>query len=103
MRYTCNKKAFPQFLKDCKNCSEYNPCAKGGKWCFIGAMENEHIVPDASTSAMQNAAAPLLVKHDYRDVKIAKNTVVTIDLEDIKKQMEKELYKDLYIGLSPLA
>nr|DAL80888.1 MAG TPA: transposase DDE domain protein [Caudoviricetes sp.] len=31
MRYTCIKKKYPQFSKDCKECPEYNPCAKGGK------------------------------------------------------------------------
>ena len=27
--------------EDCKNCPEYNPCGKEGKWCFIGALVAE--------------------------------------------------------------
>jgi hypothetical protein len=54
-------------------------------------MENERIVPDANASLMQGAAAPILAKHDYRDVKIAENTTVTIDLEDIKKKLHRDL------------
>lgn len=95
MRFTCNKKAYPQFSKDCKKCSEYSPCAKGGKGCFISAMENERIVPDASAPLMQGAAAPVLVTHDYRDVKIAENTTVTIDLEEVKEKLRLRFTPDL--------
>lgn len=98
MRYTCNKKAHPKFSKDCKECPEYKPCVKGGKWCFIGAMENEHTIPDATTSAMQNSAAPVMVKHDYRNVKIAENTTVTIDLEEIKKKLHQDLMPNFLQG-----
>lgn len=94
MRYTCNKKSFPLFSKDCKNCPEYNPCAQDGKWCFVGAMENEHDigVGNASTQVVQDAAMPALVKHDYRDVKIAEGTTITIDLEELKENMRKQIY-----------
>ena len=32
---------------------------------------------------------PLLQPHDYRQVKIDVNTTITIDLEKLKKQLEK--------------
>jgi hypothetical protein len=96
MRYTCIKKEYPQFSKDCKECSEYNPCVNGGKYCFVGAMENERMIPDAAAPLTQDAAAPIMVKHDYRDVKIAENTTVTIDLEEIKENMRKQIYGDAF-------
>lgn len=98
MRYTCIKKKYPQFSKDCKECPEYNPCAKGGKWCFVGAMENERLISDAAAPTMQNAAAPVMVKHDYRDVKIAENTTVTIDLEELKKKLHRNLMPNFLQG-----
>ena len=41
----------------------------------------------------QSSATPLLVKHDYRDIKIAENTTVTIDLEELKRKTFNEIYK----------
>lgn len=97
MTYTCNKKAYPQFSKDCQNCSEYNPCAKGGKWCFVAAMENERMTPDAHAPLVQETTAPILAKHDYRNVKIAQNTTVSIDLEKLKENMKKSFFQGLVI------
>ena len=45
-------------------------------------------------------AAPMMVKHDYRDVKIAPGVTVTIDLEDVNKELEEQLYRS--IGLPGL-
>ena len=46
-------------------------------------------------AAQQRYAAPIasaiLVKHDYRHIKIAENTTVTIDLEDIKRKLHEQL------------
>nr|DAZ24216.1 MAG TPA: hypothetical protein [Caudoviricetes sp.] len=98
MTYTCIKKRYPQFSKDCKECPEYNPCVKGGKWCFVGAMENERLIPDIAAPVMQSAVAPVMVKHDYRDVKIAENTTVTIDLEEIKKKLHQDLMPNFLQG-----
>lgn len=96
MRYTCIKKKYPKFSKDCVNCSEYNPCVKDGKYCFVGAMENERMIPDAAAPMMQSAAAPVMAKHDYRDVKIADDTIVTIDLEELKENMRKQIYGEAF-------
>lgn len=95
MRYTCNKKAYPLFHKDCIKCPEYDPCVKGGKYCFIGAMENERIIPDSYEPLTQDIAAPLLVKHDYRNVKVAENTTVTIDIEEMKRKVNESISKRL--------
>ncbi len=41
VRYTCNKKNVPVLRKDCEKCEKYNPCAKDGEWCFVGALVAE--------------------------------------------------------------
>lgn len=47
-----------------------------------------------------NLEESLIAPHDYRQVKIAPNTEVTIDLEDYKKEIEKSIAKSagLYGG-----
>ena len=51
-------------------------------------------------SAAESSTAPLMqemaVKHDYRDIKIGENTTVTIDLEDLKKQLVEDFYKGVF-------
>ena len=46
-----------------------------------------------------NYAADLMVKHNYRNVLIAENTTVTIDLEEVKGQIQKELFKSLDVAI----
>ena len=49
-------------------------------------------------SAAMPLAQPLLVPHDYRNVKVAEGMAITIDLEDLKKQLVESHYKK--IGLN---
>ena len=44
-------------------------------------------------------AAPMAVKHDYRNVKVSEGMTVTIDLEELKEQMKQEFYKSVGLGL----
>ena len=53
----------------------------------------------ASMPAAGHASQPALIRHDYRDIKIAPNTTVTIDLEEMKRQAKKDFYKNMGIGL----
>jgi hypothetical protein len=53
----------------------------------------EAVMAQASAPLTEPAAMPALAKHDYRDVKIAENTTVTIDLEELKENMRKSFYK----------
>lgn len=46
-----------------------------------------------------DVVAPVMVKHDYRDIEIDASTAVTIDLEDIKKQLAEDFYRSQGIGL----
>ena len=89
IRYTCNRKNEPVLKKDCKRCPEYNPCAKDGKWCFVGALVAEHdpVCAEASPPSAENAAA--LVMRDL--------STITINLlrEDIKRTLEREFYNSV--------
>lgn len=49
----------------------------------------------SATLASTDITQDIIVKHEYRDVKIGENTTVTIDLQDIKKNLENEIYKGL--------
>lgn len=52
----------------------------------------------AAMPLTHDLAQPLLVPHDYRIIKIAENTTITIDLEELKKQLIESHYKK--IGLN---
>lgn len=87
--YTCIKNAYPMFHEDCLHCSMYDPCVKDGKYCFIGAMENERVCQPAQSRTMECASMPVLIPHDYRDIKVAENITVTIDIEEMKRKLNK--------------
>lgn len=76
----------------CKKCELYDECTnKRMELCG-------YITPAITAPAMQPLALDAMVKHDYRDVKIAENTTVTIDLEELKKKLEDDIYKHLKCG-----
>ena len=64
-----------------------------------------YLEPKAAASASVGYAAPvledILVKHDYRDIKVGENTTITIDVEELKRQIKKDFYKQLGIGFYP--
>lgn len=71
----------------CKKCELYDECTnKRMELCA-------YITPAIEAPAMQPLALDAIVKHDYRDVKIAENTTVTIDLEELEKKLKDEIYK----------
>lgn len=67
--------------------------------CDYKKMEALAYTEPAAQDASQTMAAELLAKHDYRDVKVVENTTITIDLEELKKQMEKEFYGSAGLGI----
>lgn len=97
MRYICNKKGEPVFEKDCKSCPEYNPCAKNGKWCFVGALiaENEPICNENSIPNMKSASAPIMRDTSIVTINLGNGCSVDVLREDIKKQLEL----NFHIGL----
>lgn len=66
----------------------------------ISAIGNYHppLMMAAALPAAQEASQPVLVPHDYRNVKVAEGTTITIDLEDLKKQLAESYYPQ--IGLN---
>lgn len=86
-------------------------CGECQKCPFVSKCDNkrleamEYLEPKVAASASVDYAAPvladILVKHDYRDIKVGENTTITIDVEELKRQMKKEFYKRLGIGIYP--
>lgn len=50
---------------------------------------------EAAESAANPLAEDIAVKHDYRNVKVADGMTITIDLEEIKRKMKEDFYKEL--------
>ena len=74
-----------------------NECARCPKksTCQHKRMERVGMLEDAATPVAAPIMADIAVKHDYREVKVAPNTTVTIDLEELKRQMTEEFYRDI--------
>lgn len=74
----------------------------------IGELEEQiaskiKIIPQplamsAAMPLMQEAAQPLLIPHDYRNVKVADGMTITIDLEDLKRKLAERICEK--IGLN---
>ena len=99
VRYTCNKKNEPTMREDCKNCPEYDPCGKNGKWCFVGALVakagNTRMSADVIEPMAQDMAMPIM--RDMSTVTINFGNVQSVDVlrDDIRKSLEDELYKSI--------
>lgn len=78
----------------CKACKHYDDCDE--KRMVACAMMEPPMLERAAQNVTLPVSQDIAVKHDYRDVWVDKDTTVTIDLEDIKKQIEREIYKSLY-------
>lgn len=83
----------------CRKCLFVSKCSKK-------CMEAEaYMEPNLAMSAAMPSAAemvqPMAVKHDYRDIKIDKDATITIDLEELKRQLEKGFYRQMGIGFYP--
>lgn len=74
--------------KQCREC-------RYAKTCQHKKMEAVAVMRQANAALAESAAMPALAKHDYRDIKIAENTTVTIDLEELKENMRKSFYKGI--------
>lgn len=45
-----------------------------------------------------DCVAPMIRKRDLRDIYISENVKVTIDLEDVKKEIANQFYNPLRVG-----
>ena len=80
----------------CRSCEYVNNCDnKRMAACAYMQQKPQNLASATDESFAMPMAAEMAVKHDYRDVKIAEGVTVTIDIEDMKKQLERDLYKQL--------
>lgn len=70
-------------------------CAKCPKvdTCDHKRMEMVGFLEPISATANSELSNSAIVPRKYRQVKVAPNTTVTIDLEDIKKEIEQSIAK----------
>ena len=73
-------------------CSKCAKCPKV-KTCNHKRMEMVGFLELTSATANSELSNSAIVPHKYRQVKVAPNTTVTIDLEDIKREIEKYIAK----------
>lgn len=99
VRYTCAKKKHPVLRKDCEKCPEYRPCAEDGKWCFVGALLEEHepisesVVQSAEMSTMDRIMKdPATITIFFGNGKYENAQVLR---EDFKAALQKEIQKGL--------
>ena len=85
---------YDKLSDECEKC-EYRDNCNEKRMATCQYIKQQPLIADLTQSCTASAMADIAVKHDYRDIKIDKDTTVTIDLEDIKKQIEKDLYKHL--------
>lgn len=50
------------------------------------------LVMPAAMPLTQELTQPLLVSHDYRNVKVAEGMTITIDVEELKRQLKESHY-----------
>lgn len=82
----------------CEECRYVDDCDEKRK-VACGLLEiKESLAMPAAGSISQSLAQDLLVKHNYRDIKVSGTQSITIDLEELKRNLERERYRAL--GLS---
>ena len=83
----------------CNSCEYVNDCdIKRMAACAYMQLKPQNLAAPTAESFAMPVASDVAVKHSYRDVKIAEGVTVTIDLEDVKKQLERDFYKQLNCG-----
>lgn len=81
---------FSMDAPECQVCQYYNDCKHKRR---VTCMYLEPLTNPAAAKITQPLVADVMVKHDYREIKIGENTTVTIDLEEMKKKLKEDIYK----------
>ncbi len=71
--------------KQCRECKYVDTCNHK-------RMEAHAYLPEPAIAPTNYATAEIIIKHDCRGVKIGVGTTVTIDLEELKKKLERSMY-----------
>lgn len=78
-----------RLYKGCRKCPYVDTC-ENKKLEALMYFDEPMLQPN-TTMASMSMATPVLIKHDYRDIKVAVNTTITIDLEEIKDSLRKQM------------
>lgn len=82
-----------RMAKMCRECPFKDKCKNK-------RLEKEAYLTPVISPIIEDVASPVLKAHDYRNVKVAEKTTITIDVEDLKERMRKEIYRRAGIGLN---
>ncbi|HWQ76565.1 MAG TPA: hypothetical protein VN441_14730 [Syntrophomonas sp.] len=82
-----------KMVKVRRECPYKDTCENKKKVSF--AYLPEPVAVSASAAAAMIASAEIIAKHNYREICIDQDTRVTIDLEEVKKQLERDFYKSI--------
>lgn len=82
--------AFSIDAPECQKCKHYNDCKNKR---MVACAYLEPIIQPCTTTVYAPLMQDMLVKHDYRNVKVGENTTFTIDLEKMKKKINEDFYK----------
>lgn len=86
-------KIISKLHEKCEKCRYVNDCDEK-RMVACGMLEwPEKMFNSASAAMTMTVAAEMLVKHDYRDIKISPTQTVTVDLEEMKKDLEERIYR----------
>lgn len=87
--------------EECRKCPFVSKCDNKRMEAMLYMEPN--VASSASVDYVAPVLADILVKHDYRDIKVGENTTITIDVEELKQQMKEDFYRELGIGFYPEA
>lgn len=90
--------AVRRMASKCRSCPKRDSCDyKNMELCAY--IEELPIFAQVAMPSGAELMQPMLIPHDFRDIKVAENTTITIDVEELKRQMQKDFYKQMGIGL----
>lgn len=84
---------------ECRKCPFASKCSK--KRMVAEAYIEPKVSANVAVPSVAELVQPMAVKHDYRDIKIAEGVTITIDVEELKEQMQKGFYRKMGIGFYP--
>lgn len=82
----------------CRNCDKRDTCDYK-KMELCAYIEEPPLMAEITMPTAADLIQPMMIKHDYRDIKVNENTTITIDVEELKRQMEKDIYKAVGLGI----
>lgn len=88
-------KTTSQLSEKCQKCPRVSTCNEKRKEMCAYMELPDPCMASASMPAADYASAEVIVKHDYRDIKIGSTQTITIDLEKQKRQLERDIYRAL--------